>query len=206
MVALAGLNTYTNNNTGGNPPCCTNDYWVFDKTNCTYNSSEAIYVSSTTTSGTTFATGHTCISFNEKFNSAATSIWTMSDIVSRYVQVRQCGPNANTTCYSNIIDHMASLINYRDSRINLYQNLKDQLTALKTANSFFNDQLTTFTTKLNSFYGAAANLNSLVTNQINGLDSSSNCTTVANALRFVYNSFCVNFLYKSAQFGIHNTI
>lgn len=123
----------------------------------------------------------------------------MNEVVSRYVQVRQC--NNSTACYSKIMEYMTSLINYRDSRINLYQNLKDQLTALKTANTNFNTQLTGFTTKVNTFYSSTATLSSLVTNTVNGLDSSSNCTIIANSLRFIYNSFCVNFLYKSVQFG-----
>lgn len=64
QVALTNLNKYTNNNTGGVPPSCTNDYWVFDSTNCTHNVTESIYVA-TPTSGTTFATSGTmCISFN----------------------------------------------------------------------------------------------------------------------------------------------
>lgn len=37
-VSLSNMNKYTNNGTGGTPPSCTNDYWVFDSTNCTYNS------------------------------------------------------------------------------------------------------------------------------------------------------------------------
>lgn len=65
LIALDGMNKYTNNGTGGVPPSCTNDYWVFDSTNCTHNATESIYVSNNSTSGTTFAsTGTTCISFN----------------------------------------------------------------------------------------------------------------------------------------------
>lgn len=37
-VSLALMNKYTNNQTGGSPPSCTNDYWVFDNTNCSHNS------------------------------------------------------------------------------------------------------------------------------------------------------------------------
>lgn len=63
-VSLKGLNKYSNNGTGGIPPCCTNDYWVFDNTNCTHNSTESIYTSTSLTSGTTFTSGNICISFN----------------------------------------------------------------------------------------------------------------------------------------------
>jgi len=160
-VALKGLNKYSNNGTGGVPPCCTNDYWVFDNTNCTFNSTESIYTSSSTTSGTTFGSGNTCISFNTKFSNTSASIWSNSDVVSRYVNVREC--QNSTACYSSLMNYMTSVINYRDSRINLYQSLIDQLNALLTANNNFNAQLTAFSTKVSSFYSSVSTLNSLVT-------------------------------------------
>jgi hypothetical protein len=199
QVALKGMNKYTNNETGGTPPSCTNDYWVFDVANCTHNATEALYIESAT-SGTTFAsTGSTCISFNQKFQSASTGSWSISDVSNRYVQRRQC--SSNTQSYDTILNYATSLINYRDSRINLYQNLKDQLTALLTANNNFNTNLGTFTTSVNTFVTSTQTLNTLVTNAVNGLDASSNCTTLANHIRFVYNSFCVNFMYSSVKFG-----
>lgn len=58
-VALRNMNDLSNNSTG-----CTKDYWVFDKTNCTGNSTEVVY-SATITSGTSFpSTGFLCMSFN----------------------------------------------------------------------------------------------------------------------------------------------
>jgi ABC-type multidrug transport system fused ATPase/permease subunit len=63
-VALGNMNKYADNGTGGAPPTCTFDYWVFDKANCTHNSTESIYAASPT-SGTAFvSTGFMCISFN----------------------------------------------------------------------------------------------------------------------------------------------
>lgn len=35
LIALQGMNKYTNNGTGGVVPTCTFDYWVYDYTNCT---------------------------------------------------------------------------------------------------------------------------------------------------------------------------
>ena len=100
------------------------------------------------------------------------------------------------------MSYAQSLVNYRDSRINLYQNLKDQLNALLTANNNFNTNLATFTSSVNTFVTSTQTMNTLVTNAINGLDASSNCTTLANHIRFVYNTFCLNFMYSSVQFGI----
>jgi hypothetical protein len=37
-ISIQAMNKYTNNKTGGSPPSCTNDYWVFNNANCTYNS------------------------------------------------------------------------------------------------------------------------------------------------------------------------
>jgi hypothetical protein len=63
-VALQNMNKLTNNGTSSPYPTCTYDYWVFDKTNCSYNATEAIY-SSSLTSGTSFvSTGFMCVSFN----------------------------------------------------------------------------------------------------------------------------------------------
>jgi len=47
--------------------------------------------------------------------------------------------------------YATALINYRDSRINLYTNIQDQLNALLTANNNFNTNLGTFTAAVNTF-------------------------------------------------------
>lgn len=145
-----------------------------------------------------------CISFNEKYQTQFNDSWSVFDIINRYVFRRQC--NSNTESFDMIRDYAVSLINYRDSRMNVYQNIKDQLNALLTTNQNLNTNITAFTNKVSTFVTATATLQSLVTNQVNGLDASSNCITIANHLRFVYNTFCVNFLYTSVQFGIYRTI
>jgi len=96
-----------------------------------------------------------------------------------------------------------SIVNYRDSRINLYQNIKDQLTALLAKNTAFNTKITSFTSSVQSFLSATSTLNTLVTNQVNGVDYASNCTAIATSLKLFYNIFCVSFIYKSVQFGTH---
>lgn len=74
-LAIQNMNKYTNNGTASPYPTCTYDYWVFDKTNCSRNTTEAIYTSSLT-SGTSFvSTGFMCISFNEKYSSSSLNIW-----------------------------------------------------------------------------------------------------------------------------------
>lgn len=100
-----------------------------------------------------------------------------------------------------ILRYATSLIYYRDSRMNLYQNLKDQLTGLHTFNTNFNNRIATFTTAVNTFNVDSRTLSTLVTSQINGIDYSSNCTVIANSMRFFYNTFCVNFIHRSVQFG-----
>ncbi len=99
------------------------------------------------------------------------------------------------------MSYATSLINYRDSRINLYQNLKDQLTDLLNANNNYNNDISTFTNKVVAFNANTSSLNTLMTNSINGVSYASNCTVVADNLRFLYNVFCVNFIYKTVQFG-----
>jgi hypothetical protein len=199
------MNKYTNNGTGGVIPTCTFDYWVFDSTNCTGLANETKYVSNSTTSGTTFASsGFYCISLNEKFSSNSSAKWTQSDIANRYIQQRQC--QGTTQAYDAIRAYADSLVNYRDSRINLYQNLQDQLTALHAKNTALNTRINAFTASVQSFVTATTTLNTLVTNQVNGVDHSSNCTAVANSLRLFYNVFCVGFIYKSVQFGTNGAM
>lgn len=128
----------------------------------------------------------------------------ISDIAARYIPLRQC--QGSTQAYESIMSYAQSLINYRDSRINLYQNLKDQLTSLLAKNVAYNSKIAGYTASVNAFTSATATLNTLVTNQINGVDYSSNCTAIADSLRLLYNIFCINFIYKLIQFGSHSLI
>lgn len=68
-------------------------------------------------------------------------------------------------------------------------------------NNAYNTNMTTFTGSLNTFYSSVATLNNLVTNQINGLTISSNCTAIADTYRFFYNMYCVNFFNRSVKIG-----
>lgn len=78
--------------------------------------------------------------------------------------------------------------------MNLYKNLKDQLSSLLTKNSAFNTKINAYTTKVKDFALATTTLETLVANSVNGLEKSTDCTAVANSLRLLYNVFCVNFL------------
>ena len=53
-----------------------------------------------------------------------TTSWTQSDFTKRYVQIREDCSDA----YEKIIYYGMTLINYRDSRINLFQGIEDDLT------------------------------------------------------------------------------
>ena len=145
-------------------------------------------------------TGTICISLNLKISTSARSIWTASDIAQRYLSVRYCKLNSENA-YMNILDYAASLTNYRDSRINLYKGISDQLSDLQLALNEYSSNMTDFTTKTSTFFSSASALNNLVTNQLNGLVISSNCTIIANSLRFFYNMYCINFLYRSIKVG-----
>jgi hypothetical protein len=185
--AISQLNLYTY--TGGGVPTGSQDVWVFDKANCT-DPNQHTYAAGTT-AGTSLSSSFVyCISFNEKLIVTATSSWSFSDFTMRYVQIRQDYP----TAYNKTLYYGATLIAFRDSRINLFQAIKDRLTALQTSNSNFNSLLTSFNTRVTQFYSAVSTLNNLITNPLSGLIVSSNCNTVAAKLRLSYNIFCVNFL------------
>ncbi len=111
------------NNQSAVTATCTNDYWVFHSDNCTKSATETLYTESLTSGVTYASTGHTCISFNNKFSSADTNIWTTDRLAERYVQRRQC--EGDTTAYDRIMSYMTALVYYRDTRMNLYQNIKD---------------------------------------------------------------------------------
>ena len=55
---------------------------------------------------------------------------------------------------------------------------------------------------MNTFFSSVATLNNLVTNQINGLTISANCTAIANSFRFFYNMYCVNYMNRSVKIGM----
>lgn len=155
------------------------------------------------TSGSIFTSpGNLCISFNEKYQSTLNYPWSQGDISNRYRNRRQCGSTNSTQAHSEITSRANALIYYRDSRINLYTGIADQLNNLLIVNQQFNSNISTFTSNLNTFFSSVSALNNLVTNQINGLTISSNCTTIANNLRVVHVTFCQNFIYKAVKLGI----
>ena len=144
---------------------------------------------------TTFVT---CISFNEKLSTASPSIWSFSDFTMRYVQIRDAYPDA----YNKIQYYGATLIAFRDSRINLFQAISDDLTSILTSNTDFNNQLTAFDGRVTQFYGAVSTLNNLITNTLDGLVLTSNCNSLADKMRFVYNVYCVNFMAQIVKLAL----
>jgi hypothetical protein len=107
----------------------------------------------------------------------------------RYIQVRQ----NYTSAYNRILYYGATLIAFRDSRLNLFQAIKDQLSSLLTQNTNFNTLLGNFNTRVTQFYSSVSILNNLITNPLDGLAVTSNCASISGKLRFTYNVFCKNF-------------
>lgn len=142
----------------------------------------------------------TCISFNLKLSQSSASIWTLADMQKRYKQIKQNCPDA----YDLITDYGGSIIRYRDSRINLFQGLIDQVTSLQSSHFNFNALLSAFRSNLTSFSTTQTiiDLSNFVTNKIDGLLVSSDCTPIADRMRFVYNSFCINSMGSAVQLGI----
>ena len=65
----------------------------------------------------------------------------------------------------------------------------------------YNTNTTTFTGKLSNFYSANSGLGNAVTSQVNGLTVSSNCTIIADSIRFFYNIYCINLLNRTVKIG-----
>jgi CBS domain containing-hemolysin-like protein len=116
----------------------------------------------------------------------------------RYVQIRQ----NYSTAYSKALSFGATLIAFRDSRLNLFKAIKDRLSSLLTSNNNFNTQLGSFKTRVNQFYSAVSTLNNLITNPLSGLVTTSNCKTLSDKLKFAYNVFCVNFMGEVVKLAL----
>ena len=76
------------------------------------------------------------------------SSWTQSDFTKRYVQIRDECPDA----YEKIIYYGYTLINFRDSRINMFQSIKDDLNEILDLNQDFNDVMDSFRGRVDQFY------------------------------------------------------
>jgi len=108
------------------------------------------------------------------------------------------------TCpaYSDIISYGKSLINYRDSRINLFQGIKDELISLKAQHVQFNTNLDSYKSRVDNFYSSVSTLNNLVTDKISGLLVSSNCQVTGDYLKVTNNAFCHNVMGQVVLMGI----
>lgn len=191
--SLKSLNDYTFRAVNGQN--CSQDMWVFDNANCLsgYN----VYSPGpTVVNGITLTTTPLCISFNEAI-AQGRDPWSQTDFGSRYVQIAQrCSAS-----YPIIVNYGNALIRFRDSRVKLFKAILNDLTSLQTLNSNFNANLQTFKNKVNSFTTSVTTLQNLVNSKLAGLKVSTNCTVLVSDLKFVYNSFCVNFMAQTVSMG-----
>lgn len=107
-----------------------------------------------------------------------------------------------TDAYNMIIKYGATLISFRDSRLNLFQGMEDSLNSLYTQNINFNTNINSYRSRVDQFYAAVSTLSNLVTNPLNGLLVSSNCHSLADEMRFTYNVFCVNFMAQIVKLAV----
>lgn len=120
-------------------------------------------------------------------------------MVSRYLPRRQC--SGDTQAFDRIMQYGAALIGYRDSRMDLYTALKDQLADLKAANQALNSKIGDLTLATLSFAANTTALNNLVASSVNGASHSSNCSVVAASMRAFHNVFCIGFVDQLAKLG-----
>lgn len=76
-----------------------------------------------------------------------TTAWTPSDLTRRYTQTRGSCPNA----YDKILEYAYTIIRFRDSRVDLFQGINDELTQILSTNLAFNTNLSAFKEKLLGF-------------------------------------------------------
>lgn len=94
------------------------------------------------------------------------------------------------------------MINYRDSRINLFQGIKDSLITLKAKHVAFNSDMVGYKSRVDAFYSSVSTLNNLVTDKISGLLVSSDCRVISDYLKVTNNVLCKNTMAQVATLGI----
>jgi hypothetical protein len=114
------------------------------------------------------------------------------------VQIRLSHADA----YNKIKYYGETLIAFRDSRINLFQAIYDDLSVLLQNNTDFNTNLSLFNVRLSQFYGSVNTLNNLITNSLDGLVVTANCQSLADKLRFTYNVYCINFMAQVTKLAL----
>ena len=111
---------------------------------------------------------------NDGYSTDSNRKWTQDDFTKRYIQIRQeC-----STAYNNIIGFGNTLINYRDSRINLFQGIQDSLNQLLNQNQDFNELLGSFESRVTQFSDSTKTLKDLLISPTNGITYTSNCNVL----------------------------
>lgn len=62
--------------------------------------------------------------------------------------------------------------------------------------------LINFRSRVDQLYSSVSNLNNLITNEVDGLLVTSDCTILRDDLMVTYNTFCVNFMSDIASMGL----
>lgn len=172
---------------------------MFDSQNCTDPNEITYHADPTLANGQALSTNVvTCISLNEKLTTSMNDSWSQSDIAYRYLQIRQNCSYA----FDRIAYFTNTLINYRNSRVNLFQSIKDKLTELYTLNSNFNNIMASFRLRVNQFQEAVGTLYYIISNEQTGLLATSNCRAIGDSSKAVYNIFCVNFMVQIVKVAI----
>lgn len=142
----------------------------------------------------------TCYPLNVKPTIGSAGIWTFTDFTDRYKQIRYDCEDS----YDIVMGYAKSILLYRDSRIDLFQSLIDELTSLRADHDGFDLVMTSFRSNLALFESTQSikDLSNFVTNEIDGLLVSSQCEPIGDYLRFIQNSFCVNAIGHTVDLGI----
>jgi hypothetical protein len=80
------------------------------------------------------------------------------------------------------------------------------LTTLLNLNTKFNNDLTGYKARVDTFYSSVSTLNNLVMDKISGLLVSSDCRVVHSQLKFTNNVFCKNLMAQVSALGICSII
>lgn len=116
---------------------CLNDRWVYDVNDCQTGDNNFTTPAIEASSLILDRLNIQCISLNTKISASAAGPWTLTDVQKRYAQVIPTCP----LNYTESTKYAESIIQYRDSRINLFQGIKDQLNALLASHNNFNASL-----------------------------------------------------------------
>lgn len=97
------------------------------------------------------------------------------------------------TVYADINKYAATLVEYRESRIELFRSILSDVSNIQTGYGSLQSNLNNYVTNVNLFRSNIATLDSLVQDRLSGIVFTTNCSAIKTALFKVNSQMCTSF-------------